>query len=315
MKLFHISLLLFSALLLNGCIGEDMDSCPEIAGNNLTIEFLYKDESGGDIFRDKISKVDLFVFDRNGAYVTSQSIEQAPLSVFAGASLRLEPGIYRIVCWGNAVDRSVFGGVGRGSLFSDAFIGNSTLNGSSVATNGDKLYYAPYITEGHSLPQDFTINVPEQGTKTVPVTFGRVHIRVVAYVKGFEDRTVQGELLPPVIELADIPRYYNFEMQTFGDYISYWDLSSFATVEGEQMAVMEFNTPLFTEDTPIQLLIKKQSDGTTVTTVSLEHFIRENNITIGNSIDLVLPILVEYKSGSFEIVLPGWGHTPVGPEF
>lgn len=320
MKLFHISLLLFSALLFNGCMGEDMDDCPPIIANNLSIAFVYPGDDGKDIFGEKITNADLFIFDEAGCCVSSHCIDESSLSVFAGAQLSLKPGTYRIVCWGNAADRSEFLGTDGGNLFGGAFLRNSTTDANLVAVNGDRHYYAPHTLathmpySGQPLPQGFTVTVPEQGAKTVSIDFTRAHIRVVAYIKGFEDRSPQGEALTPLVELTNIPSRYDFDMQTCGDMITYRDVSTLVTIEGEQMAMMDFTTPVFDEETPMQIVIKKQSDGSTVTTVSLKDFIRDNNIIIGNSVDLVLPIMIEYKQGSFEITLPGWGQTPVGPD-
>lgn len=314
MKLFHINLLLFSALLLNGCIGEDTDACPPLISNNLDIEFLYPDDKGKDIFSQRIDKADLFVFDEEGRYVTNQSIDKTDLSVFAGAHLKLDPGTYRIVCWGNAADNSKFSGIGSRSLFTEAFLGNSGIAKNSITVNGDKLYYAPAQTGGYSISPGFTITVPEQGTKTTSVNFTRAHIRVVVYIKGFEDRSPQGVSLTSLVELTDIPSGYDFDMQPSQKSITYRDVSVPATINDEEMTMADFNTPLFDENTPMQIIIKKQSDGSSLTTVSLAEFIRDNDIIIGNSTDLVLPIMIEYKQGSFKITLPGWGQTPVGPE-
>lgn len=317
MKLFHISLLLLSAMLLNGCIGEDTDNCPSVITNNLTIGFRYFDDTGTDIFNQKIDKADLFVYDTQGRFVTSQRIDKTSLSAFAGAQLSLEAGTYRIVCWGNAADKSAFYNIEAGKTFADALISNATIDAHSVALNGDKLYYAPEpkaTTAASVSSQGFTISVPEEGTKNETITFFRAHIRVIAYIKGFEDRSSQGAALTRVVELTGIPRGYDFALQPLPNTITYRAVSVMTTVNNEQMAMMDFNTPLFDENTNIQLRIKKQSDGSTVTVINLADFIRDNHITIGNSVDLVLPILIEYKQGSFEISLPGWGHKPIRPE-
>lgn len=321
MKLFRIGLLLFSALFFNSCIGEDLDSCPEIVGNNLTIEFLYtdKDNNHKDIFPDKINQVDLFVFNDKGHYVTTRSVDQASLSVFAGTQLQLDPGTYRLVMWANAADRCTFGKVNSGHIFQDAFLGNATIDENSVAVNGDKLYYAPDTRPtsfaSEQTPQEgLILTVPEKGTASTSVHFKRAHIHLVAYIKGLSDLSPQGEQLPPVVELTNIPPYHDFNMQTFGECIRYCDVSEYTTVEGKKMAMIEFFTPLFDEDTPMELIIKKQSDGTTLTTISLAEFLKENNIIIGNSVDLVLPILIEYIQGDVKINLPSWEQNPVSPE-
>lgn len=313
MKLFRVSLLLLSAFLLNGCLGEDTDSCPPVTDNNLILEFRYTDNQGTDIFSGKIDKVDVFVFDLSGSFVQSQSVNKASLSAFAGTRLNLCPGTYRIVCWGNALDKTLFGGLDSTGLFKDAFTGNSTLNEEGIATGGDPLFYAPRNTaDGFS--EKFTVSLGPEGTQKAVIDFYSAHIKVEVYIKGFEDKGLLREQLPPLVELTDIPAYYNFEMQDFGSSISYKDITSYQSLKGQELAVIHFCTSVFTEDTPMRVLIKKSSDGSTVTAISMKDFIRENNITLDTGEQITVPILVEYKGASIEITLPEWGHNPIDPE-
>jgi hypothetical protein len=306
MKVLHFSLL-FCIILLNGCSDDDAD-CPHRQLSSLTLEFSYTDDKGNDIFLDKIHKADVFIYNNGGLLVEKQSIDQASLSVFAGAKLNLSPGTYRVVCWGNANGNTSYAGTNLGNLFEDALAGYPTLSSGSVVTGGDPLYYAP-AGAARSLPPVFTVTVPEQGSQTASISFCRAYIEIDVYVKGFEDQQ-----LLPVIELTNIPAYYNFEMQTSGTLISYRNTSVYQTIDGTELATVSFYTPLFDEETSIQVLIKKQSDGSTVTTISLKDFIKDNNITISNTPDMVIPILVEYKQTNIEITVPGFGWTPVIPE-
>lgn len=311
MRLFHLSLLLFSVLLCGGCLGEDTDSCPGVKDNNLTLEFVLTDEKGNDVFPDKIHKVDVFIFDRAGQLVERQTVDRNLLSFFAGTELYLNPGDYRIVCWGNAGDKTVFDEATRGCLFADASVSNCTLNEYMRAANGDPLYYGPQTT---TQSQTFIITVPEQGSKTASVSFCRAHIKIEVYIKGFVDKTTQNVLLPPIVELTNIPGSYDFEMQSFGSAICYRDVTSYRNVEGKEMAVIDFYTPCFEPDAPIQVLIGKSSDESIVTTINLKEFIEKNNIDISNHTETVIPILVEYKQASVDITLPGWGQTPIEPD-
>lgn len=310
-KLFYRGVLLFVVLLSGGCIDEDRDGCADM--NNLVLMFHLEDQSQQESFSEKIHVADVFIFNGNGQFVSRQTVNESSLSVFTGTALYLEPGEYRIVCWGNASDKTSFSGLEPGSLFENAFLANATLNGTSVATGGDPLYYAPYNT-GTSIPLTFTVTVPVTGTTTQSIGFGSSHILVQVYVKGFTDKGTNGENLPPVIELTDIPPYYNFEMQTFGPAISYRDASSYQTIEEQQVATVDFYTPVFKDENSIQVLIKKSSDGSIVTSISLEDFMKANNITVEGISQAVVSILVEYKQTSVEITIPGWGQTPVSPE-
>lgn len=312
MKQFYISLLLLCTFLLSGCVNEDMASCPAAKESNLVLTFRYTDDQQMDVFSDKIHRVDVFIFDEADRLVYEQSIDKVALSAFAGVELNLQKGDYHIVCWGNANDKTEFD-ISQGSLFKDAFLGHSSLKTETTATNGDPLYYSSSMS-GRSLPQGFKITVPEEGDLTQTISFNRAHIEIGLYVKGFEDKSASGELLLPIVELTHIPPYYDFEMKTFGDIIPYQDVLTLQTIEDEEMATIDFYTPFFAEDTPMRILIKKASDGTTVTEINLKDFIQENNITIQFTGEVVIPILVEYKQTSVSITLPGWVQTPVNPE-
>ena len=154
------------------------------------------------------------------------------------------------------------------------------------------------------------MTVPESGSKTEVLLFSSAHITIGVYVKGFKDTTPL-----PSVELTDIPAHYDFNRQASGTSILYRKTAVNTVVENQNYAYSEFYAPLFDENTPTLLYIKKQSDGSTVATVSLKDFIVQNNISlIGEG--LFIPIQIEFKSVSVEVTLPsGWGFTPVVPDF
>ncbi len=305
MKLFHISLLL---LLLHGCITEDMDACFEEKENNLRLEFVYADVPEADIFNAKIHGVEVFVFDNNGYFVQQQTVDKASLSVFCGTEMNLSPGTYSIVCWGNTSEKTSFSSL---LDWREAFLSHSFFNSIDQANDGDPLFYAPKPS-GDFSDQSFWVTIPEQGGQTAAIYFCDAHIRIEIYIKGFAGELLQREMLPPIVELTDIPTGYKFDMETLNDHMSYRDITFTQSIEEEEFDAAVFHTPFFDENTPIQILIKKQSDNTTVTTISLKDFIRDNNIEISKE-GTVIPILVEYKQASVHISLPGWNHVPVEP--
>ncbi|WP_308601562.1 FimB/Mfa2 family fimbrial subunit [uncultured Dysgonomonas sp.] len=314
MKLFYISLLL-SALFLSGCIGEDMDACIESETNNLTLKFCYTDGDGWDIFSDKINKVDVFVFNQTGSFICAESVDKTSLSVFAGTQMNLSPGTYRIICWANSFDNTKFNLSDDNITFTDAFIHNSLWEDvDALFVNGDPLYYGQPIQDELSSSQEFTVTIPDKGEATATIPFCPAHITIEVFVTGLEDLSIGGELLPPTIELAEIFTHYNFDMQTLEATIPYRDISTFHSIDEQQIATSCFYTPLFDEDTSIEIIIKKTSDQTTVTAFSLASFMAENNITIDPIGETVIPILIEYKQASVEIKLPTWGKNPIKPE-
>lgn len=308
MKFFAISLLLFSVCMFGGCISEDIDSCPPELDNNLILKFLYSDAQGTDLFAENISQVDVFIYDSQDRLVQKKQVNESALNTFTGTELSLEPGTYRIVCWANALQKTRFENENVTDLFKNALLINADIDANNTAPNGDALYYAPFPT------QSFLVTVAPEKIETKEIAFASAHIRIEVFVKGFEDRlNSQGSLLPPAVQLTDISSGYDFQMQTSAKMISFLDIAQYQIIDGQSMAVIKFNTPLFKEDTSTQLLIKKQSGGATVTTIDLKDFIQKNNISFSGNQPIVIPILIEYKSVGIDITLPGWGQNPVKP--
>ena len=74
----YILSLMFLASL-NGCIKEDMSDCP----GNCLLEFSYVGDGTTQIFQDKIHKVDMYVFDSDGALLSSHPISEADIKTRA----------------------------------------------------------------------------------------------------------------------------------------------------------------------------------------------------------------------------------------
>lgn len=78
--------------------------------------------------------------------------------------------------------------------------------------------------------------------------------------------------------------------------------------------MVKFNVASLLGDTSAQVLIKKQSDKSVVTRISLKDFIAENNIILNTCYLANIPVFVEYKSSDIIISMPGWAENPVDPE-
>ncbi len=317
MKMFRLSLLLLLlALVLNGCIDDDLSSCPNFRPKNLRLEFFHTGDKGADIFSNNIHVVEVFIYDSNDLFVMKKYVSKADLSLFEGTELSLSPGNYRIVIWGNRGDRTLVYKPEIGTLFSDAYI-NFGVPKEGVSTGGDPLYYASYyapFTKGMDTP-DYLVTVPESGIETVDINFRSAHVKIEVYIKGFVDELAGGQSVLPIVELTDIYAGYNFNLEPFDPSIIYKDLSYNKTKEGNLLAAAEFYTPLFEENKPTKVIIRKQSDGSVVTTINLKDFIRDNKIVLtGITTQVVIPIFIEYKQSSVSITLAEWKETPVKPE-
>ncbi|MFV0418894.1 MAG: FimB/Mfa2 family fimbrial subunit [Dysgonomonas sp.] len=310
MKLFHVVILLFVALLSNGCINEDTEDCLPEETDNFILRFHYETNTQKELFISRIQNVDVFVFKEDGQFVTFRNVDHASLSSFAGITLELEPDNYRIVCWGNITDMTFTSPLDTRSLFGNAFLSNIAIRNSTTAFNGDSLYYAL----DNISSQDLKITTYAENVIERTINFYNAHIKVEVYVKGLIDKNLQGELLPPIIEMTNVPGGYNFNMQTTTGLVSYLNTSSYQTISGEEVAGLVFYTPRFADSNTIEIRIKKASNSTILTRINLTDFMRENNITVEDIPEAVVPVLVEYKEASVEISVPQWAQTPVDPE-
>lgn len=99
----YISALLAALLCCTACIRENIDDCE----TPVEVRFLYWGNGIVDIFSDRVDSVLMFIYEMpSGDLYRTESIPAQELEAFQGAKLRLFPGDYRIVCWGNAGEGS-----------------------------------------------------------------------------------------------------------------------------------------------------------------------------------------------------------------
>lgn len=311
--------IILSVLMFSACIYENYENVDDYliipANNNVNIKFSYI-YNGIDLFRDKIHKVDLFVFDEKGQLVSNQQVGSLALSAFSGTSLYLQPGNYRIVCWGNVSNRSAYAPFDFNSSFDNILLKNTPLitrlDQTLQSKNGDPLYYAPNnsVDKFSDIP---ILTIPQESIINDTIVFYSAHAKINIYVKGIEDRNASMQNLPPLIEINEVPQEYNFEMHTTTNVISYLDQSAFETKSGDEIAVKSFYLPRLKNQNPIQIIIRKSSDNSVVTTLSLEKFIRDNNIDLETPEQQEVSILFEYKQTSVIVTLPSWQQGGVKP--
>lgn len=312
MKLFHLIFVLFAVLMWNGCIDDSANAgCPVEPEDNFILKFRYQGNDPNELFIKKIQKVDVFVFTDDGLFVTVQSADLAALTSFTGITLNLDPGSYQIVCWGNVSDKNHITPLKRSNRLSDALLYNTAARSGIATTNGDSLYFA---SDNFTLSPSLKTATKAENVIERILNFRSAHITVQVYTKGLVDKNAQGELLPPIIEMTGVPGGYNFAMETAGNPISYLDTSAFQNISGEEFTAITFLTPRFTDNNAIEVIIRKGSDGSILTNINLKNFMLENNITVDNTPEAVISILVEYKEASIIISVPEWGQTPVDPE-
>lgn len=307
MRLIVTLILCTIAVLASSCINENSEGC--LPKENLILRFSYNNNNGTDIFPETIQKVDIFIFDQQGKLVLQQTKEQTELADFSGSKLELPPGKYRIVCWGNAFDKTGFTGVAIGQKLENVFLHYTKGMGTTFPVNGDPLHYAPSRAE---FTTGFWITIPDTEIVMATIPFNSAHIKIEVYIKGLQDKSPQGELLAPIVEVTEMPEGYTFDRQPFGSSISFRDFSSYK--QPTEPATITFHTPLFTPETPAHVLIRKASDNLLLTDINLSHFIKTNKIEISETAQTIIPILVEYKQTAVVVSVPEWIQKPTKPE-
>lgn len=306
MKLFRATVL-STYLLLLSCSGQHGDDCPP--KNNLILRFCYAIDGNTDVFRKRIDRVDLFLFDEAGRFVLRKTMGVNQQLDNHGIELSLSPGIYRVVCWGNLRDQTGVSPLHKMSRLQDAYICNTTLL-SSKATTGDPWYYAPRDTAS------CCVTIPPVGTATQIVSFTSAHIRLQLFVKGFLDTDSSGISRPPLIEIEPLETRLDFNKKRFGSVVNYSQIAEYQTVDGEYLATADFNLPPFKNENPLKIKIKRVSDGATVTTIPLQTYMEENQLTVENQEEPLIPIYITYGNRqklAVSIHLPGWSESSVKP--
>ncbi|MDR2810634.1 MAG: FimB/Mfa2 family fimbrial subunit [Tannerellaceae bacterium] len=86
-------------LLMSACVKDDLSEC------GVTIRYQYtRNIEGVDKFISEIKKINLFVFDSNGLFLTEYTANEKELNNGQAMHLNIPPGTYDLVCWGNLGD-------------------------------------------------------------------------------------------------------------------------------------------------------------------------------------------------------------------
>ena len=289
-------------LLITGCVKEDWSDC-----NNVTINFRYPD-AGSSPFTDHIEKVNLSIFRQDGSFVASHQFNKSDLTQFAGTELKLDAGVYRIVCWGNILDYTRLGSP-------NASVSDATLTHSNATSNnGDPLFYGPKLSNIDN-PESFTITVPSSGQITETIDFGAAHNILEIAVKGFSDDVSGTATILPIVEVSNLSDGYNFSMQPLSGTVAYSRRAEAATISGDQVGFASFTIPQFKNDNPIIIRVKNPSDGNESYILNLKDFLNKYSISVSPIALNTVRVNIEFVNTDVEVTLPSWNSSDVHPAF
>ena len=247
MKFLNISAFILLIGLFIGCVDDSRSSCKTDISTQLYLDFEHLDKNNLNVFSKVIEKVNVFVFDENLKLILKSDVSKESLKTFAGTSLHLNPGKYRVICWANAMDNTFFQGLDVGANLASGLVNNSS-SGNKQAVDGDPLYYVSL---------DLDLSPKESIRKTV--SFCRAHTQLELFIQGFTDLNEEGINMPPLVEVVNLPSGYDFDMLSTGSDLSLGNITSYKEVDGKKTALVKFNVASLLGDTSAQVLIKKQS--------------------------------------------------------
>lgn len=305
MKRYYAALLLLILPLFSACLEQNMSLCG--LDGNCILQFRM-DNGSGNVFDTRISSVDVLLFDAADNLIMQRRLNQAELNASDNtATFTVDPGEYRVVCWGNVTTNS--------QLTPAATMPGCKIETTSTAS-GCPLYYAPntvpVVTRGYTraYPDDHKIIVPAQQRVTKDLNFCRAHRSVNVYVKGFED-LVGGVNIQPTVEIVNLPRQYDFKLTVDPSRTNFTQQVIPVTTPSGNMTMAAFHSPYYNIDNSVDINIYKTSTTALEHTVNLLNYVTTNALTDLDEIN----ILLEFNGGNVDvtIVMPNWNSSNVDP--
>lgn len=281
--------------MLTSCIQEGLLPCPPTV--NLQLTFSYMGDTGDpSMFARRITHVTLMVYDEDEKLVLNRNLNKNELTQYQGTELYLEPGKYRIVCWGNANEYTQ---LEKCDFFGEGRLHHPNLPGGEKISTNSHLYYGSYST-----------TVSDEQTVSGDIPFRGAHINVEVYVRGMVTADTPDNL--PHIETNNLTPQYNMDMVSTMPYATtYYPETTYNTERNLNQAL--FQVLNFRDDNPIFINIKNP-EGELQCKVNLKEFMADNNISVNGKNEATVALLVEFTELGVIIKVPGWSGNEINPE-
>lgn len=288
MKVILYALLISFAL--GGCIRDGLGDC--YPKTDAVLTFSYRGDTGDEsMFGEMIDKVTLYIFNAgNGKLVATRTIEKAELNSFQGVRLALTPASYKIVCWGNAGDKSQFTGT---SAYTTARLHHPDYAAGNKIASNDHLYFGEY-----------DLTVPATGNTSGNILFRGAHIDLNIYVKG-----LSGE---PMVEVSNLMPQYDFMTNAAQPFAStYYPATHYDP--SKSVSVVQISVLRFGDDNPLVVSVKNPS-GELKHAVLLSEYMALNAIAVSGINEATVSIMIEFTGAGVSVTIPEWDRNPVTPE-
>ncbi len=305
----YISALVAVILCLASCIRENIDDCD----TPVEIDFVYYGNGIVDIFPERVDSVLMFIYEQpSGELVRTVELPKSALEERQGASLRLVPGDYRIVCWGNAGKESTID-------TSEGTISSSAYAGGDIPSGIEELYFgASEITVPHTLRPVRETMVYEASyimMRVELIDFG--YIGEVEVGGGSLNGLSAGESEEPTVTMTHADHsalidFTNTPSQEITDYLPLME----AHPDEDRSYIADYLVPRFDNDTEARISIVRNDTGETIYDNPLSDIMDDLDITVDERneqmVNLRLRLIVTQTGVQIEVV--GWNTEIVFPD-
>ncbi len=290
---YNISVLLIAAMagLSSGCIREDRSDCT----CDVLLSFVYTGDGTSDIFPEKIDKVSLYVYSAgDNSLAGTYEFDKSDLTELQGAHIRLVPGDYRIVCWGNAADRTHVH-----TVYDEAHVAEPAHLSSGLSFNGtDDLYFS-----------DLEVTVPETLVDVSGVCeFESSHIDMYVKLRGFKNA------LPTTVKLTHTgcPEYTDFFNSPSSDKCDVEPVIM-DDPEEENSYLLVYNVLRFTESEKTDIVLATADEGREFYRLSIPEFVDRYGIDVDGKQEARVAIIITL--GPTGVDVSEWNIEDVDPGF
>lgn len=288
-RLFFLFTLL-TLLSVSSCdtLKDNLDDCGMYV--NLYFEYLK--------FPERIHKVNVGIIGEDGRFYRVRDLNKRNLDDYQGVRTRLMPGRYMAVCWGNNFDETRLEGLDFRLPANEHFLYHRTHGTTDSIVTNDSLFYGR-----------LTFDIPfERGVYDDTIHYRPAHITFEISVFGLES------MLPgapaenyPQITIENLKPYYDHEMDTRGDYVTYYP-----DVEIDTEKVFAFartHVLRFVNDNPIQIVVDEPIAATHAEipyTIELKKLLHGRLEMIHEDREYIIKIGIFFNSLGVDAKLLGW---------
>lgn len=277
------------------CIKEDHSDCHNV----YRLAMSYMGDGTDDIFPEKISSVDLYVFDQQNNCVESFRASESDIQEQLVTLPPLAPGDYKVVCIGNAYKTKIVN-LDSKDLSQMGFAAEAYINGE-ITSGNDSLYWSS---------TDYSIT-PYDAKKMEEVKTGEFassHYDVSVELEGlFAETKAISDV--PVVEIVGVAPYTDFTNKAFGEPATY-TLETYA--EGKTSVASFSNIMRHTD----KAVLRVSSAGRILAEKSFKDHIAELGIEIEKQ-EVLIPFKIAIDANTMEVKItaPSWYVVDVKPEF